>query len=98
MGFPYRTILVHEALPNAMTAALAALANGLAAFWTGTFFVEVIFGIGGLGQLTYEAISNKDIALLAALCLVFAIGITVISATLEVCQLLLDPRLRENRA
>jgi peptide/nickel transport system permease protein len=98
MGFSHRTILLCEVLPNALTAALAALANGLAAFVTGTFFVEVIFGISGLGRLTYEAIGNKDIALLAGLCMVFAIAITAISAGLDLAQLLIDPRLRSRHA
>jgi peptide/nickel transport system permease protein len=78
-----------------MTAALAALANGLAFFVTGTFFVEVVFGISGLGGLTYEAIRNKDIALLVGLCMVFAVTITAISVALEDVLRLLNPRLRE---
>jgi peptide/nickel transport system permease protein len=95
MGFPEWQILLREVLPNALTTALAALANGLAFFVTGTFFVEVVFGISGLGGLTYEAIRNKDIALLVGLCMVFAVTITAISVALEVVLRLLNPRLRE---
>jgi len=95
MGFSHQRILFQEVLPNALTSALAALANGLAFFVTGTFFVEVVFGIPGLGRLTYEAIRNKDIALLAGLCVVFAVAITAISVTLETVLRLMDPRLRE---
>lgn len=98
MGFRSGPILLREVVPNAMTAALASLANGLAAFITGTFFVEVIFGISGLGRLTYEAIANKDIALLAALCIVFAFAITAVSNILYLAQLLIDPRLRDSHA
>lgn len=87
-------VLLREAFPNALTAALPALANAIAVFVTGTFFVEVIFGIPGLGRLTYEAIANKDLALLSALCLVFAIAICTISAMLEFTRLIVDPRLR----
>jgi len=98
MGFSERRILLAEVLPNALTAALAALANGLAFFVTGTFFVELVFGISGLGGLTYEAIRNKDIALLVGLCMVFAATITAISVTLEVVLRFLNPRLRETYA
>jgi peptide/nickel transport system permease protein len=98
MGFSERRILVTEALPNALTAALAALANGLAFFVTGTFFVEVVFGISGLGGLTYEAVRNKDIALLVGLCTVFAATITAISVALEVTLRFLNPRLRHTYA
>lgn len=94
-GWNRQTVLLREALPNALTAALPALANAIAVFVTGTFFVEVIFGIPGLGRLTYEAIANKDIALLSALCLVFAMAICTLSTLLEFSRLMVDPRLRE---
>jgi len=98
MGFSHRVIVLREVLPNALTTALAAVANGLASFVTGTFFVEVIFGISGLGRLTYDAIGNKDIGLLAGLCIVFAVAITAISTTLDLAQLMIDPRLRGRHA
>jgi ABC-type dipeptide/oligopeptide/nickel transport system permease component len=98
MGHGFRTVLLREALPNALTAALPALANAIAVFVTGTFFVEVIFDIPGLGRLTYEAIANKDIALLSALCLVFAVAISALSTLLELSRLMIDPRLREHHA
>lgn len=96
-GYSNRAILLREALPNAITAPVSALANGLAYFVTGTFFVEVAFGIGGLGTLTYEAVRNKDIPVLSAVCLIFAVAVSVISATLDVMQRLLTPALRRGR-
>jgi peptide/nickel transport system permease protein len=98
MGFPYYAVLLREALPNALPAALAGLANGLAFFVTGTFFVEVIFGMSGIGRLIYEAISSKDVAVLAPLCMVLAIAVSIVSAVLDLAQLLLDPRLRAGHA
>lgn len=94
MGFSKSFILLAEILPNAITPALAALANSLAFFITGTFFVEVVFGITGLGSLTYEAIRNNDLALLMGLCIVFAAAISIISAALEIALTLSNPRLR----
>jgi peptide/nickel transport system permease protein len=94
MGASAFGALLREAVPNALTAALPAFANAMAVFLTGTFFVEVIFGISGLGRLTYEAISNKDITLLAALCLLFATAISMVSTLLEIVRFAIDPRLR----
>jgi peptide/nickel transport system permease protein len=87
-------ILFREALVNALAAPLSAIANGLAYFFTGTFFVEVAFGVGGIGSLTYDAIRNKDITLLAGVCLLFAVAISVLSALLDLAQLSLNPRFR----
>jgi peptide/nickel transport system permease protein len=94
LGFSEGYILCKEVLPNALTTSLPAFANTLAAFLTGTFFVEMVFGIPGLGRLIYEAISNKDISLLLILCILFAFTVTTISTLLEIAQRIIDPRLR----
>jgi peptide/nickel transport system permease protein len=73
---------------------MAALANGLAFFVTGSFFVEVVFGISGWGTLAYEAVRNKDIAVLVGVTILFGAGICVISALLQLTLLALDPRAR----
>lgn len=98
LGFRHSYVLFYEALPNALTTALAALANGLAFFVTGTFFVEVAFSIPGLGGLTYEAVRNKDIPVLIAVCILFAFSITLISAVLDMVLILLNPKLRRRHA
>ena len=97
-GFSEAAILVREALLNALSEPVSAVANGLAYFFTGTFFVEVAFGVGGIGSLTYEAIRNKDLTVLAGICLLFAVAISTLSAALDFAQHLLNPRLRRTSA
>ncbi len=90
------SILLREVLVNALSAPLSAVANGLAYFFTGTFFVEVAFGIGGLGSLTYDAVRNKDVTVIAGVCLFFAVAISGLSFVLDVAHHALVPRLRRN--
>ncbi len=97
-GFGNATLLLREASLNAISAPVSAIANGLAYFATGTFFVEVAFGIGGIGTLTYDAIRNKDLTVLAAICLLFAMMISIVSAVLDVAQQVIDPKLRRRHA
>jgi peptide/nickel transport system permease protein len=92
LGYAERDVLLRFVVPNALTPAMAALANGLAFFVTGSFFVEVVFGIGGWGTLAYEAVRNKDIAVLVGVSITFAAGICTISAVLQFVLLMLDPR------
>lgn len=97
-GFSPREILIAETLPNVLTPSLAAFANSLAFFVTGTFFVEVVFGITGLGGLTYEAIRNKDLPLLVGLCVVFAVAVTLISVLLDLAITIINPHMRQRHA
>jgi peptide/nickel transport system permease protein len=92
LGYSERDVLLRFALPNALTPAMAALANGLAFFVTGSFFVEVVFGIGGWGTLAYEAVRNKDIAVLVGVTIVFGAAICAVSAVLQLTLIALDPR------
>jgi ABC-type dipeptide/oligopeptide/nickel transport system permease component len=94
LGVSPAALLLREALPNALPAALGALANSLAVFITGTFFVEVIFGVPGLGRLSFDAIRSKDLALLAPICMLFAVSIITTSATLEWALTVADPARR----
>lgn len=95
-GFQDTSVLFQEALINASSAPLSAIANGLAYFFTGTFFVEVAFGIGGLGSLTYDAVRNKDLTLIAGVCLFFALAISLLSFALDLAHHALVPRLRRS--
>ncbi len=95
-GFQDASILFREALINASSAPLSAIANGLAYFFTGTFFVEVAFGIGGLGSLTYDAVRNKDLTVIAGVCLFFAVAISLLSFALDLAHHALVPRLRRS--
>jgi len=97
-GLSEAAILIRESLINSLTAPVSAIGNGLAYFFTGTFFVEVAFGIGGVGSLTYEAIGNKDMTVLSGICVLFAIVISALSALLDLAQHLLNPKLRRSDA
>jgi len=97
-GYGESDVLLRFAIPNAITTSLAAVANGLAFFVTGSFFVEVVFGIGGLGTLAYEAVRNKDVPVLVGLSIVFTVAICAISTCLQILLESLDPRVRRQHA
>jgi peptide/nickel transport system permease protein len=87
MGLSRSHLILVEAVPNSFSGALGSLGNGVAIFMTGSLFVETIFGIPGIGSLTYQAVQNKDLPLLTALCIVFAIGISLLANTIDVLRL-----------
>ncbi|MBX3670128.1 MAG: ABC transporter permease [Rhodocyclaceae bacterium] len=82
-GFSTTRTLWREALPNAVPVALAALANSLAFFVTGAFFVEIVFGVPGLGRLGQDALRQRDVALLAGVCIAFSAFVVVLGLVLD---------------
>jgi len=94
LGFARSYVVFRESVPNSFPSAVGALGNAVAGFITGSFFVEAIFGIPGVGQLTYQAIQNDDIPLLAALCIMFAVSVSLIANAIEVLRFALNRRVR----
>lgn len=82
-GATHRGVVVREALPNALDAPLASLANATAYFFTSAFFVEAVFGIPGLGRLAQDAVRVKDLALLNGVCLTYCVLVGISGAVLE---------------
>jgi peptide/nickel transport system permease protein len=96
-GQPSWRVFSQEIVPIAIIAPLAGFANTLAFFVTGTFFVEAVFNIPGVGGLSYEAIRNKDLPVLLAVCLLYAIAVSLISVALEGGLRIADPRIGSGR-
>ena len=82
-GLDHRSVVIREALPNALDAPLSALANAAAYFFTSAFFVEAVFGIPGLGRLAQDAVRVKDLALLNGVCLTYCIVVGLFAALLD---------------
>ena len=60
----------------------------------GALITETVFGRGGLGQLTQQAVNNQDIAVLQAVVMISALGFVLINLLVDLLMPLFDPRLK----
>ncbi|MEU5692342.1 ABC transporter permease [Actinosynnema sp. NPDC020468] len=60
----------------------------------GAVLVETVFGRPGIGALTLQAVTNKDMPLVIGLVLLSALVFVVISTLVDLLYLVVDPRLR----
>lgn len=84
-----------HALPNARLPVVTASALYFGWVVSGTIVIETVFGIRGLGYLTWEATLNQDLPLMQAIFLIATIGVVVANAIADVLYMYLDPRVRE---
>jgi peptide/nickel transport system permease protein len=89
---PMRVILRH-AVPNALAPIINVVALNLAYLITGVVVVEVVFVYPGLGQLMVDAVSNRDIAVVQAVALIFAAAYVLLNLLADVLSTLSNPRL-----
>jgi peptide/nickel transport system permease protein len=60
----------------------------------GALLTEVVFGLPGIGLLTYNAITSLDLPVIMATVIYGAFFITIMSAVVDVIYARLDPRIR----
>jgi peptide/nickel transport system permease protein len=92
-GLSERGILLHHALRPALLPVLALFGLDLGALaGGGALLAEVVFGLHGVGKLTYDALQNLDLPMVMATVLYAAFFVVGTTAAVDACQLLLDPR------
>ena len=96
-GVPPRRIIVRHALPNALAPIINVIALNLAYLITGVVVVEVVFVYPGLGQLMVDSVSKRDVTVVQASALIFAVAYVLLNLTADVLSTLSNPRLARQR-
>jgi len=87
-------VLLSEALPNAVTPTLSLSAVQFAFLLGGTVLIERLFSYPGLGSLAISAVIGRDLPLIQAVVLTFAVLFITINLLVDGLVVLLNPRLR----
>lgn len=93
-GVSRRNILFKHALKGGLLPVVSFLGPAIAGIISGSFVVETIFQIPGIGRQFVSAAFARDYFLVQGTVLVYAILITLANLGVDVIQVLLNPRLR----
>ncbi|MBK7405446.1 MAG: ABC transporter permease [Phycisphaerales bacterium] len=86
-------ILLKHALKNAFLPVLSYLGPATALAMTGSFVVERVFNVPGLGQHFVNAVQNKDLFLIIGVVLVFSTLLVLLNLVVDVLYRWVDPRI-----
>ena len=86
-------VIFKHALRNALIPILTLFSNFLPALLGGSVLVEYIFGIHGMGRLSWESIEQKDYPTLMALIYIDAIIVLLSILLTDILYVLVDPRI-----
>jgi peptide/nickel transport system permease protein len=92
-GVRKRRIITRHALPNAWAPIVNVIVLNLAYLIVGVVVVEVVFVYPGLGQLLVDAVQRRDMPVVQACCLIFAVTYVVLNLIADVLSILTNPRL-----
>ncbi|HEY9777333.1 MAG TPA: ABC transporter permease [Planktothrix sp.] len=88
-----QTVFKHV-LRNALVPVATVLGPLTAILITGSFVVEYIFAIPGMGRFFITAVGNRDYDLIIGTTLVFAILLIIANTVVDIVYQVLDPRMR----
>jgi peptide/nickel transport system permease protein len=93
---PTRIILKH-ALPNALAPIINVVVLNMAYLVVGVVLVEVVFVYPGLGQLFVDSVRSRDIPVVQACSLIFAMTYVLLNLLADVLSIMSNPRLLHPR-
>ncbi|MAB83842.1 MAG: hypothetical protein CMJ24_10480 [Phycisphaerae bacterium] len=93
-GMPERVVIYKHALKNAFLPVLSYLGPATAAAMTGSFVVEKVFAVPGIGTHFVDAVLGKDITLITGVVLVYSTLLVLLNLLVDVLYHWADPRIR----
>lgn len=87
-------VVTKHALRNALLPVISYLGPLTANVLTGSFVVEKIFGIPGLGQWFVLSVSNRDYSLIMALTIFYSAFLMLAVFVVDIIYSMLDPRIK----
>lgn len=93
-GLRKTRVVVRHALRNALLPVLSVIGLRFGALLGGAVLVEMIFAWPGLGQLTFSAVSQRDIPLIQGIVITFALIFALVNLVVDLLYAAVDPRIR----
>lgn len=93
-GLSWKMVLIKHALPNSLIPVITYLGPMTAGILTGSFVIESIFAIPGLGQYFVTSIYNRDYTVIMGVTIFYSVIIIILNMAVDLLYPLLDPRIK----
>ena len=93
-GLPERIVIIGHALRNSLIPVITIIGPLFAALVTGTFVIETVFGIPGMGRYFVTSITDRDYTVIMGTILLYAIFLVIANMLVDISYAWLDPRIR----
>jgi oligopeptide transport system permease protein len=97
-GLRWKTIVVRHVFRNSLIPVVTATAPLFGLIITGTFVIEVIFSIPGIGRYFINSVSNRDYSVVMGITVLTSVIIILLNLFVDIAYGFLDPRTRTTKA
>lgn len=92
-GLTERRVIIGHGLANALLPVVTLIGVEIGYLLGGTFIVEQIFSLPGLGRLAVNAISQREYALVQGVTLFIAFNFVIVNLLVDLIYAVIDPRI-----
>lgn len=93
-GIPDKVVVYKHALKNALIPVVTYLGPLVASILTGSFVIEKIFSIPGLGSEFVDSIGNRDYTVILGVTIFFSAFLILCNLIVDLIYVLVDPRIK----
>lgn len=93
-GLPERKVIVKHAMRNALIPVITVLGSTVANLMTGSFVIEKIFAIPGLGVHFVNSVTQRDYTTIMGVTIFYASFLMVMIFVVDIFYCLIDPRIK----
>ncbi len=93
-GIRNTAVVTRHMIRNALIPVVTILGPILAFLVTGSFIIEKIFSIPGIGKFYVQSIGQRDYGLLMAMTLIYAFAVAFLNLIVDILYAYIDPRIR----
>ncbi len=93
-GLSESKVILKHALRNSLIPVITLLGPLAAYVLTGTFVIEYIYAIPGMGKYFIDAVTNRDYPLIMGVTMVFGFALTAANLLVDMAYVVIDPRIR----
>ena len=87
-------MICKHVLRNALIPVVTYLGPMIAGIVTGSFVIEKVFGIAGIGSLFTTSILNRDYTLIMGVTVFFGVFLVAAVLIVDILYVLIDPRIK----
>ena len=93
-GLSKSIVILKHAVRNAILPIVSVLGTLISNLLVGSFVIEKIFGIPGLGKFFVQSINNRDYTLIMGTTIFYAIILIILLLFVDIAYMFIDPRIK----
>jgi oligopeptide transport system permease protein len=93
-GLAERAVIMGHMVKNGLIPVVTVLGPITAFLVTGSFIIEYLFAVPGIGRLYVQAIGQRDYSMIMGTTLFYALVVAVMNIIVDVAYVFIDPRIR----